>query len=142
MFLGLYPLVYQRKGWLGGWGFWATVLIAVKRMTIYICAALPGGLRALGGVLFASSLPNYILMLDDQIKAKEKETYRRTLTMRKGGGAAWPGPLGGCAWEGHEGQLLPTVSSPQAAVQFCIQLPHQRPHYGLKLITPFLKQSG
>lgn len=103
---------------------------------------LPGGLRALGGVLFASSLPSYILMLGDQMKTKEKETYRRALTRQlwKGGGAAWLGRLGGCVREGHEGQPFPTTSSPRVCSSSASDGLTGGLTVGSSRITPFLKQ--
>lgn len=80
---------------------------------------LPGGLRALGGVLFASSFPSYILVLGDQMKTKEKETYRKgldqaTVEGRRGcpAGMSWwlcDGRTRGPAIAHH---LLPTGSAP------------------------------
>lgn len=67
---------------LGGWGLWAGELVVVKGMTItFVPHPLRTTSSAPGGVWFASSLPNYKFLLEDQIKMKEKEIYRRALTI-------------------------------------------------------------
>lgn len=54
------------EGCPGGLGL-ATVMTVIRRMTIFICLALPGGLGAQRNCCLLLR-PNYTVRLDDEIK--------------------------------------------------------------------------
>lgn len=107
---------------------------AVKRMAIYICMGLPGGLGAQRS-LFAFSLPNYISVSDDQIKMRERNLEKGLNDMHVTGTRDCLARTSGWPWVGRVCHQLSSSRLPSNSGPHCLSptphlwVPTHPPHF-------------